>query len=234
MIAELKQFGTIEYKRSLRANRIAVRIRPEGLLVTLPVTKSQAQAHAFILANELRILQKQQRVRHRHQRSELSVENGLKTLSFEVELHPNQRKDVFFQFSEGMLKIEFPEDADLSSPKVQQVFWKGIHYFMKKEAKRLLPARVEQLARKHGFAFTDVKIQSGRTRWGSCSSRKNINLSFYLMMLTPDLVDYVILHELCHTIEMNHGDRFWKLMDKVTEGKTKVYRNEIKKYHTPE
>jgi len=234
MIAELKQFGTIEYKRSLRANRIAVRIRPEGLLVTLPVTKTQAEAHAFILANELRILQKQQRVRHRQQRSELSVENGLKTLSFKVELHPSQRKDVFFQFSEGILKIEYPEDADLSLSKVQQVFWKGIHYFMKKEAKRLLPARVEQLATKHDFSYTDVKIQSGRTRWGSCSSRKNINLSFYLMMLTPELVDYVILHELCHTREMNHGDRFWKLMDEVTAGKTKAYRNELRKYHIPE
>lgn len=234
MIAELKQFGTIEYKKSLRASRIAVRIRPEGLVVTLPLTKSPAEANIFILENKIRILQKQQRVRNRQQQSELTLENGLRTLSFKVELTPCQRKDVFFQFSEGILKIEYPEEADLTSLKVQQVCWKGIHYFMKKEAKRLLPSRVDQLAKQHGFTYTDVKIQSGRTRWGSCSSRKNINLSLHLMMLTPELVDYVILHELCHTREMNHGERFWKMMDEVTGGKTMVYRNELKKYHIPE
>ncbi|OJX91287.1 MAG: hypothetical protein BGP01_12815 [Paludibacter sp. 47-17] len=234
MSAELSQFGNISYKRSLRASRIAVRIQPDGLVITLPVTKSQAEATAFVLSIRERILMKQNRIRQRSQNSILTEEKGYKTLSFDVHLSKANRKDVFFQFQEGKLHIEYPLEADLSSEKVQQACWKGIQYFMKKEARRLLPARVEQLARHHGFNFKDVKIQSGKTRWGSCSSQKNINLSFYLMILSPELVDYVILHELCHTVEMNHGDRFWKLMDKVTEGKTEKYRRELKKYHIPE
>jgi len=234
MKPELKQFGSIEYKRSLRASRISVKIRPEGLHVILPVTKSPSDADNFILSNLGKILQKQKRIQQRHQDSRLTDENDFTTLSFKVKLNKADRKDLFFNFSDGILRIDYPADADLSSDRVQQVCWKGIHYFMKKEAKRLLPARVEQLAEKFGFAYTDVKIQSGRTRWGSCTGRKNINLSFYLMLLTPELVDYVILHELCHTREMNHGDRFWKLMEAVTEGKTQRYRNELKKYHIPE
>jgi len=62
---------------------------------------------------------------------------------------------------------------------------------------------------------------------------KSINLSLYLMLLTAPLIDYVILHELCHTKEMNHGIRFWKLMDKVTESKSKELRAQLKKYHMP-
>lgn len=234
MAPELQQFGNIEYKRSLKATRIAVRIRPDGLLVTLPVSKSPSEANSFILSIQERIIQKQKRIQSRNQSSELTQELGYSTLSFKVELLKANRKDVFFQFSDKILKIEYPHDADLKSIKVQQACWKGIHYFMKKEAKRLLPSRVEYLAKLHGFTFKDVKIQSGKTRWGSCSSQKNINLSFHLMLLSPELVDYVILHELCHTREMNHGDKFWKLMDGVTNGMTKKYRNEIKKYHIPE
>lgn len=234
MTTELNQFGTIEYRRSLKASRIAVRILPDKLIVTLPVTKSASEANHFILEHKEKIAAKQLKIRNRNQNGQLTEEKGYSTLSFKVELHKASRKDVFFNFAAGLLRIEYPQEADLSSDKVQQVCWKGIHYFMRKEAKRLLPARVDELAHEHGFSYKDVKIQSGKTRWGSCSAQQNINLSFFLMLLTPELVDYVILHELCHTREMNHGERFWKLMDEVTDGKTQQYRRELKKYHIPE
>ncbi len=234
MAPELKQFGTINYKRSLRASRIAVRIHSDGLTVTLPLSKSKTEANDFIVSIQERIKLKQQRLKLRTQGSTLKENVPYNTLTFKVITEKKERDNVFFKLENSILHIELPHDVDLEEKEAQEVCWKGINYFLKKEAKRLLPTRVEQLANRHHFSYKDVKIQSGKTRWGSCSSQKSINLSFHLMLLPADLVDYVILHELCHTREMNHGDKFWKLMDDVTEGKSASYKKALKQYHIRE
>lgn len=104
---------------------------------------------------------------------------------------------------------------------------------LRKKAKAYLPDRLRILADIHGFSYTSVSINKSRTRWGSCSSKKSINLSLYLILVPAHLIDYVLLHELCHTIHMNHGSEFWSLMDKVCNGKTMQFRKELKKLHIP-
>ena len=68
------------------------------------------------------------------------------------------------------------------------------------------------------------------TRWGSCSGLGNINLSLWLMLAPTHLVDYVIKHELAHLNEMNHGPRFWKELDAMTEGQAKMLAREIRQF----
>ena len=99
---------------------------------------------------------------------------------------------------------------------------------MKKDALEYLPKRLQSLALLHDFSYTSVKITRSKSRWGSCSSKKSINLSLFLMRLPLHLIDYVILHELCHTIEMNHGPKFWELLDKVSNGQAKSLKKELK------
>lgn len=103
---------------------------------------------------------------------------------------------------------------------------------LRKDAKLLLPRRVAELAYMHGFNYTALRIQPSKTRWGSCSGRNSINLSLYLMKVPEHLQDYVILHELCHTVHHDHSPKFWALMDKVTDGKAKALRAELRRYNS--
>ena len=89
---------------------------------------------------------------------------------------------------------------------------KAFGLWLKKKAERVIPERLALLAEEHGFHFNRVTIRGQKTRWGSCSSKKNINLNYKLLFFESAIVDYVLIHELCHTIEMNHSRRFWDLV----------------------
>lgn len=101
---------------------------------------------------------------------------------------------------------------------------------MRRAAKAKLPRRLAELAHLYGFKYESVKIQCSKTRWGSCSGKNSINLSLFLMLAPEHLQDYVMLHELCHTVHHNHSAQFWELMDKVTDGKAHSLRKELKEY----
>ena len=230
------ELGIIEFVRNERSKHIRVRILSIGLKVTLPVRSTENDAMKFINSIRVKLIQKQEKLEKGLEKRNILIDekSRLQTLTFVVEARPVSRKNIYFSLRSGTLNIEFPSGTDCTSTENQQFFWNGISYFMRKEAKRLLPGRTKQLADKYGFTFSDVKIQSSKTRWGSCSRAKSINLSLYLMLLPAHLVDYVILHELCHTKEMNHGDKFWAWMDKVTDEKSKNLRKELKNYHMPQ
>lgn len=83
------------------------------------------------------------------------------------------------------------------------------------KAKTMLINRLDWLANKHGLPYNRVFIRNQKTRWGSCSSKNNISLNMKLVKLPEELIDYVILHELAHTIVKNHSAAFWTKMDKL-------------------
>ena len=100
---------------------------------------------------------------------------------------------------------------------------------MRIEAEEYLPFRTSQIAEKLGFKYNKIFIKNNKTLWGSCSGKNNINLNLHLIRLPDYLIDYVIIHELCHTVEKNHGVRFWKLMDTIL-GDAKKLSKELKTY----
>ena len=99
---------------------------------------------------------------------------------------------------------------------------------LRRKAKLFLPLQLDRLAGLYGFVYSGVKIRKSKTRWGSCSSKKMISLSLYLMILPEHLIEYVLLHELCHTIHMNHSTAFWNLLNKYTENKARELRKELR------
>lgn len=86
------------------------------------------------------------------------------------------------------------------------------------EAKKYLPQRTAELAAQHGLRYSKLTIRNSRTRWGSCSARNSINLSLYLMRLPLELIDYVIMHELVHTIAHDHSKNYWNLLENYLPG----------------
>lgn len=84
--------------------------------------------------------------------------------------------------------------------------------WLKEKAIRLLPDWLDRISRKTGLSFQNLTIRDQKTRWGSCSAIKNINLNLKLIFLPPHLVDYIIIHELCHTQVLSHSSTFWKLV----------------------
>jgi len=107
--------------------------------------------------------------------------------------------------------------------KRKQSFGEAFQSINKNEAKRRIIARLTELARRYGFTYSKVSIRNQRSRWGSCSTKGNINLNIKLVALPPELCDYVILHELAHTRVHNHSPKFWQELDKyVGNGKAKA------------
>lgn len=130
------------------------------------------------------------------------------------------------------MKIICPPTADFDDEKLQEWLHKVIEEALRRNAGTILPSRLYMLSRQHDLPCNKVKINSSRGRWGSCSAGKNINLSYFLVLLPQHLIDYVLLHELCHTKEMNHSDRFWDLLNSMTDNKAFELRNELKGYET--
>ena len=101
---------------------------------------------------------------------------------------------------------------------------------LRAEAKATLPERVAELATRYGLQYGRVTIRAARTKWGSCTSRGDISLSLYLMTLPEHLRDYIIIHELCHTVHHNHSPRFHSLVNELTGGRERELARELRQY----
>lgn len=83
------------------------------------------------------------------------------------------------------------------------------------EALKVIPERVEYFAKVIGVTYGKITIRNQKTRWGSCSSKENLNFNCLLMLAPPEVLDYVVVHELCHRKQMNHSKAFWLEVEKV-------------------
>ncbi|MBT3684014.1 MAG: M48 family metallopeptidase [Chloroflexi bacterium] len=99
------------------------------------------------------------------------------------------------------------------------------------EIRKSLTVRLNELAGIHGFTYNKVSLRNQKSRWGSCSGQNNISLNQKLYFLPEPLRDYVLVHELAHTLEKNHSPAFWEILFKIF-GKiqTNAMRKELKAF----
>lgn len=230
MVIKDKDLGDIKLVKNAQARRIIVRRKDDYLQLTYPPGVSVSYIEKTIEEMKPRLFKL---LENKKQQYLFTPQTEFKTFSFALKISEStSTSNYYLKLKDGILSISCPPDTEYDSPAVQASMRGLIEKVLRYEAKRLFPQKVEALAHRHGFTFSNVKINQSRTRWGSCSSKKDINLSYHCMLLPEYLVDFVILHELCHTKEMNHGERFWLLLDKVSDGKAKELTKELKTFKT--
>jgi len=99
----------------------------------------------------------------------------------------------------------------------------------KSAAERLVWGRLEHFNSFYNFSYNRISIRDQKTRWGSCSRKRNLNFSYRIIFLPQELADYLIVHELCHLGEMNHSPRFWKLVEKTIPNYKTIRKELLKK-----
>jgi len=225
-----KELGPIVVRKNLRAKCYSLRVVDGKIIATIPKRGTESGVVSFIESKRERL--RSMLIKYPKQPM-LNEDYQLKTCTFTLHIFRTKRSHIYISLKEGILHIACPEDIDFNNEQTQQTLRSIITKVMKVEAKRVLPERLEMLASRHGFQYAGVTVRNTRTRWGSCSSTKRINLSCSLMLLPDHLIDYVLLHELCHTVELNHSERFWSLMNKITNGSAQKLRKELKGINYP-
>ncbi len=120
-----------------------------------------------------------------------------------------------------------PDVLSIISPPDNNIKLNSIYEFwLRKQANVYLIKRAQHLAGDLNFSINRVSIKGQKTRWGSCSTKKNLSFNFKLMKFKDEIIDYVIIHELCHLKEMNHSKKFWLLVEKYCP-QYKILRKEL-------
>lgn len=223
-----KDFGQIIIRTRSTARNISLRIKTDGLHVTVPPYCLTSKIMSVVEEYRPRLLEKWKKVAPQP----LDLNFRIDTPCFHLQLAPGTRPHFIVRTDEEGITIFCPPHVDFSDKTVQDLLRNAIIRALKKSAQSYLPPLLDELATHYGFKYKRVKITGSKSRWGSCSAIGSINLSCYLMLLPPHLMDYVLLHELTHTREMNHGPKFWEILDGLTEGKAHHLRAELKKFRT--
>lgn len=230
-IIKYKDLGEIILRKSARAKKISISIRPfEGISVTVPVFVSFIRAEGFIEEKESWLRKTLGRIR--------DAEGSLTIFDYNTTFQTRDRSLEIIITTEGIPSVKIqpgkisvlcPDNRNIKEKEIQEMIRQGIEAAWRKEAKKYLPDRLEELARKYGFEFRKVVIKNNKSRWGSCSKMNNINLNLHLMRLPRHLSDYVLVHELVHTVHKNHSKKFWEQLNKLT-GNARILDRELKKF----
>jgi hypothetical protein len=220
--------GQVIFIRNERSRRFRLRVKPNGSAqVSIPVLASEAKAVDFVKSKSDWIQQQQQKMK-----TVLTVfgqDNAFKTKFHELKIVKVDQQKISNLIGNGIIQINVPSKHDCQHPGVQLFIRRILTEVMRQEAKVYLPSRIKELADKHRFQYEKVFIKHVKSRWGSCSSTNNINLNLHLMRLPDRLIDYILLHELAHTVEKNHGKNFWQLLEQVCPG-SKMLDKELNNY----
>ena len=202
------------WRVSNRTRRFRVSVGPDGVEVVTPVNASRGDAERFLRLHADWVVAQQERFQKLESRRRppgaamanlpsgtILIEGHQITLQLRED--PGRQIRAKVEEAGGFLQVSVPEGG-LGGAEL------ALTSYLKKKAGRLIPARVELLGARFGKTPNTISIRSQKSRWGSCSSRGTLSFNWRLVMVPPEVLDYVILHELTHMTEPNHSQRFWQ------------------------
>ncbi len=196
---------------SPRAKRLSIKFSSAGeLSVVLPRGMQASLAHSFMQKQSVWV---EKHIRNHIAKPAISTRPNSLDLKMINEIWSVQYKEgaegsiEYSELSDHCLLIE----GEVSSDKLVN---KIIGLFLKNKASLLFVHRMSELAKQYAFQYSGITIRGQKARWGSCSSSKKLNINYKLLLMPEAVTRYVFIHELCHTIEMNHSAKFWQLVTK--------------------
>lgn len=204
---------------SHRAKHVSLRVLPPGVVeVVIPLGFDPKQVPEIIASRQDWLQKYIDRFAAAAASRPTPGRDGLPT-EIELRSHPNHPQDLWQVTYRNQprqpLQLTFPKaqhiqvTGDLSR---ESAVYDGLRTWLKLKAEDDLVPQLRQLSQALQLPINRVTVRGQKTRWGSCSSRGNINLNYKLLFVPAATVRYVMVHELCHTQEMNHSPKFWRLV----------------------
>lgn len=205
------------FRRSVRARRLRLTVKTAGVECVMPLACSEAQARAFIHRHRLWLLAKYREAVEKAPRLTFWQELA----AGDEPMLPFQGRDMAFRIigSPGArCRLYFADNAfHLHLPDRHREVWSALserslfswgRSWLSEQAAQIL----DQHQRTASLQARRLRIKRMRSRWGSCGMRNDINLNWLLMFVPPSVLEYVVVHELCHTRHRDHSARFWALV----------------------
>ena len=205
-----------EIRYSKKAKHIRLQISHEGKLeLIIPVRVKNFNAESFLAEKRNWIEKHLSRFNQRKQR--------FFYLGKEIELEKQYDlfcKNYSARLIDNKLIFSCPGDDKISLEQLYKAW-------IKEKADNYIVNRAKALCEMYGFSYNKISIKNQKTRWGSCSTKKTLSFNSKLMYFNDKVIDYVVIHEMCHLKEMNHSNKFWKLVAEIMP-EYKKYKAQLK------
>jgi len=207
-----------EVRTKARCKNLRFTVTAKGdLVVTVPSNFPLTQLEEVIAGKSHWIIKQIQKAKDRcdfHTARELVTGESLPCLGINYGLgiqENNLDKISVWLANNNTLTVSVP--AFLTGDARKQEIIKLLELWYARQARNIFPDRVAEINRNFGFVYNRITIRSQQTRWGSCSNLNNLNFNWRLLLAPPEILDYVIIHELAHLRELNHSGEFWRLVE---------------------
>lgn len=209
--------------RSSRAKRLTVKIgEPSGLEVVVPMKTAISSVPRFLREKENWIVKHVQELEQRRA-AQPKIEDGgtIEVVGVKKQIRifptrkprPHVKEARTLEFDDATDTAYYGEPEILIYANSPAAARAALEKHLRKEAAQHFADRTATLAQEMGTTYNRITIKGQKTRWGSCSRQKNLNFNWRLVMAPPQVIDSIIYHELAHTIHMNHGKRFYTLLE---------------------